>query len=55
MEAEGHRNLANALHGLVAGLRAGRFPMHAKDCDGCSYRAVCRISERKLEEEHGGA
>lgn len=56
MEAEGHRNLANALHSLVAGLKAGRFPMHSHDCEGCPYRAVCRISERRLEEgSHEGA
>jgi len=51
LEAEGQKNLANAVHGLVAGLRAGRFPMHARDCEGCPYRAVCRISERQWDEE----
>jgi RecB family exonuclease len=50
LEAEGVQNLANALHALVAGLAAGRFPIHARDCEGCAYRAVCRISERRLEE-----
>jgi len=54
LEAEGQKNLANAVHGLVAGLRAGHFPMHARDCEGCPYRAVCRISERQWDEEGPG-
>ncbi|MHB8873459.1 MAG: PD-(D/E)XK nuclease family protein [Myxococcaceae bacterium] len=46
----GRKNLASALHGLVAGLRAGKFPARPEDCGSCPYRAVCRITERRLEE-----
>ena len=47
------RNLPAAVHALVAGLRAGRFPARSDDCSTCSYRRVCRITERALPEEGG--
>ncbi|HZA13578.1 MAG TPA: PD-(D/E)XK nuclease family protein, partial [Myxococcaceae bacterium] len=46
-------DLPQAVHALVAGLRAGRFPARSDDCSSCSYRRVCRISERALPEEGG--
>lgn len=51
--ARGGRNLATAVHGLVEGLRAGRFPARSDDCRNCSYRRVCRISDRALPEDGG--
>jgi ATP-dependent helicase/nuclease subunit B len=48
--ADERPNLANALHRLVAQLRAGRFPARPQDCAYCPYRAVCRISERRFPE-----
>ncbi|WP_224245877.1 PD-(D/E)XK nuclease family protein [Hyalangium gracile] len=48
---EGGLNLANAVEGLVQATREGRFGMRPKDCGGCGYRAVCRISERRVVEE----
>jgi ATP-dependent helicase/nuclease subunit B len=50
-DLEGRKNLANAVHRLVAELRQGHYPARPKDCEYCSYRAVCRISDRRLEEE----
>ncbi|HVE83929.1 MAG TPA: PD-(D/E)XK nuclease family protein [Myxococcales bacterium] len=54
-EAEGKRNLANAVHSVVGELRRGRFAARPKDCEWCSYRAVCRITDRRLEEEVVGS
>ena len=51
LEERGGKNLVAAIQKLVAGLRAGQFPARPQDCRFCSYRAVCRISERALEEE----
>jgi RecB family exonuclease len=48
----GGRNLANAVEGLVLATREGKFGMRPKDCGGCGYRAVCRISERRVAEEN---
>jgi ATP-dependent helicase/nuclease subunit B len=48
---EGGLNLANAVEGLVRATREGRFGMRPKDCGGCGYRAVCRITERRVVEE----
>ena len=48
---EGGLNLANAVEGLVRAAREGRFAMRPKDCGGCGYRAVCRITERRVVEE----
>ena len=31
-----------------------QFPAHAHDCDHCAYRAVCRVSDRRVEEAAGG-
>ena len=46
--AEGGLNLPNAVQALVRSLREGQFPARPKDCAECGYRAVCRISERRL-------
>jgi len=54
-EAEGKKNLSNAVHAVVSELRRGRFPARPKDCEHCSYRAVCRITDRRLEEEVMGS
>ena len=51
---EGGLNLPNAVQALVRGLRAGRFPARPKDCRDCGYRAVCRISERRLAPHEEG-
>ncbi|MFZ5471193.1 MAG: PD-(D/E)XK nuclease family protein [Myxococcota bacterium] len=53
LQREGKKNLANAVHGLAKGLRAGNFPARPEDCDRCSFRAVCRITERRFQERHG--
>ena len=48
-----HGLVTVALH-LLAGAREGRFPARPKDCGDCGYRAVCRISARRVpaqEEE----
>jgi RecB family exonuclease len=46
-------NLANAVEALVRTVRTGRFPVRPKDCGRCGYRAVCRITDRRLVEEEG--
>lgn len=48
---EGKPNLPNAVHGLLAKLRAGDFGARATSCRYCELKAVCRISARKLPEE----
>jgi ATP-dependent helicase/nuclease subunit B len=48
---EGGLNLANAVETLVSATREGRFAMRPKDCGGCGYRSVCRITERRVVEE----
>jgi hypothetical protein len=48
---EGGLNLANAVEGLVRSAREGKFGMRPKDCGRCGYRAVCRITERRVVEE----
>ena len=50
IEAEGKKNLANAVHAVVGELRQGRFAARPKDCEFCSFRAVCRITDRRLED-----
>jgi ATP-dependent helicase/nuclease subunit B len=50
----GKLNLANAVEGVVEGLRAGRFAARPQDCEWCSFRAICRISDRRIEEGYGG-
>ncbi|ADO71138.1 PD-(D/E)XK nuclease family protein [Stigmatella aurantiaca] len=44
-------NLANAVERLVTTAREGQFAMRPKDCGSCGFRAVCRITERRLVEE----
>jgi RecB family exonuclease len=50
---QGGLNLANAVENLVHTLRAGQFATRPKDCNGCGYRAVCRITERRVVMEEG--
>jgi hypothetical protein len=51
LEREGRPNLSNAMHALVARMRSGDFSPRPQDCEHCGFRAVCRISTRKLHEE----
>ena len=51
--AEAKPNLANAVEALIRTVRAGQFAVRPKDCGSCGYRAVCRITERRLVEEEG--
>ncbi|MDY7225263.1 PD-(D/E)XK nuclease family protein [Hyalangium rubrum] len=51
LKEEGGLNLANAVEDLVLATREGKFAMRPKDCGGCGYRAVCRITERRVVEE----
>lgn len=53
LAAEGGLNLANAVENLVHTLRAGQFATRPKDCGSCGYRAVCRITERRVVMEEG--
>ena len=52
-EAQG-LNLPNAVEALVKRLRKGDFPARPNDCGRCGYRAVCRITERRVTEEGSG-
>ncbi len=54
LERVGKKNLANAVHGLLHKLRQGDFGIRPLDCGYCSYRAVCRITERRLNETRDG-
>lgn len=54
LERQGKKNLANAIHGLLHKLRQGDFGIRPLDCGYCSYRAVCRITERRLNEARDG-
>lgn len=42
-------NLPNVVHALLAKLRSGDFAMRAHECGRCGFRAVCRVSGRRLE------
>ncbi|NMO22943.1 PD-(D/E)XK nuclease family protein [Pyxidicoccus fallax] len=46
-------NLPNAVESLVNTLREGRFAARPQDCGTCGFRAVCRITERRMTEEGG--
>jgi ATP-dependent helicase/DNAse subunit B len=48
---EGKPNLGNEVQRLVSRVRAGDFSARPEDCEHCRFRAVCRISTRKLHEE----
>ncbi|MFY1827016.1 PD-(D/E)XK nuclease family protein [Myxococcus fulvus] len=50
-EKEGGRNLPNAVESLVRTLREGQFAARPQDCGSCGFRAVCRITERRMTEE----
>ncbi|MCE9666816.1 PD-(D/E)XK nuclease family protein [Myxococcus stipitatus] len=52
-QKEGGRNLPNAVESLVNTLRAGQFAARPQDCGACGFRAVCRITERRMTEEGG--
>ena len=49
---QGGLNLPNAVETVVRTGRAGQFPVRPKDCGACGYRAVCRITERRIVEEN---
>lgn len=51
---EGAPNLPNAVHGLLGRLRSGAFGARATSCRYCDFRAVCRISARRLPDEGAG-
>ncbi|MFP2932953.1 PD-(D/E)XK nuclease family protein, partial [Pyxidicoccus sp. 3LG] len=46
-------NLPNAVEKLVNTLRSGQFAARPQDCGTCGYRAVCRITDRRMTEEGG--
>lgn len=46
-------NLANAVHALLAQLRAGDFGARPVECTFCDFRGVCRISQRRLDDGGG--
>ncbi|MGQ0505728.1 MAG: hypothetical protein ACT4TC_10455, partial [Myxococcaceae bacterium] len=46
----GGKNLANSVHARVGALRKGHFPARPQECRNCSFRMVCRISERRLND-----
>jgi hypothetical protein len=50
----GKKNLANAVEPVINGLRAGQFGARPHDCEWCAFRALCRISDRRIEERFGG-
>lgn len=54
LAADGRKNLPSAVHALVADMRAGKFPIRPEDCRGCPYRAVCRITDWRVEENGDG-
>jgi ATP-dependent helicase/nuclease subunit B len=54
LERVGKKNLPNAIHGLLHKLRQGDFGIRPLDCAYCSYRAICRITERRLNEARDG-
>lgn len=43
-------NLANAVFSLLANLRRGDFGARPYDCEMCQFLPVCRISQRRLED-----
>ncbi|NVJ06873.1 PD-(D/E)XK nuclease family protein [Myxococcus sp. AM001] len=46
-------NLPNAVEALVGTLRQGQFAARPQDCGTCGYRAVCRITDRRVTEDGG--
>jgi superfamily I DNA/RNA helicase/RecB family exonuclease len=50
LESAGRKNLANAVHRLLAQLRGGLFPIRPRDCTFCAFQPVCRITERRFDE-----
>jgi ATP-dependent helicase/DNAse subunit B len=50
LQESGRKNLPNTVHTLLGRLRAGEFPIRPKDCSYCSFRPVCRITERRFGE-----
>lgn len=47
----GTPNLANSVHALLGKLRGGDFGARPLECKWCDFKAVCRISERRLAVE----
>jgi ATP-dependent helicase/nuclease subunit B len=53
VEGEGKKNFANAVHAVAGQLRAGDVGARPEDCGRCSFKRVCRISQRRIGEEFG--
>ncbi|MBS1153332.1 MAG: hypothetical protein H6Q89_5030 [Myxococcaceae bacterium] len=53
VEGEGKKNFANAVHRVAGKLRAGDVGARPEDCGRCSFKRVCRISQRRIGEELG--
>jgi hypothetical protein len=51
LSREGKPNLGTAVERLAQRMRSGDFAARPHDCEHCPFRAVCRISSRKLHEE----
>ncbi len=51
LEREGKKNFANAVHDVAGQLRAGDVGARPEDCSRCSFKRVCRISQRRIAEE----
>jgi len=50
LQESGRKNLPNAVHTMLRRLRGGEFPIRPRDCSFCSFRPVCRITERRFGE-----
>jgi ATP-dependent helicase/nuclease subunit B len=50
---EKKKNFANAVHEVAGQLRAGDVGARPHDCQWCSFKRVCRISQRRIAEELG--
>jgi RecB family exonuclease len=48
--SSGLPNLANAVHRLLGPARQGRIPARPQDCRFCGLEAVCRVTQRRVEE-----
>lgn len=53
LEGEGKKNFANAVHDVASRLRSGDLGARPDDCGRCSFKRVCRISQRRIGEEVG--
>jgi RecB family exonuclease len=50
VEERGGKNLVSAVHRLANQIRAGQFAIRPVDCGFCTFKPVCRITERRLDE-----